>query len=166
MLSFALYSYPDPITSFLICITIYSSSQVENFPRTYHQDWFYKEDNPKNRFRSKTRIKVSEQVACDIFFILDCNNFFDFRNYSTCCEILCPSSRIVGSFLSITFYFFREGAEELVLTLRDHNIPLIIFSAGIGNVIDFFLQKTFGGSPSNVHIVSNMMVITISTLQK
>ncbi|VDM91647.1 unnamed protein product [Onchocerca ochengi] len=51
----------------------------------------------------------------------------------------------------------KEGAEELMLTLRDHNVPLIIFSAGIGNVINFFLQKTLGGFPNNIHIVSNMM---------
>ncbi|VDO36922.1 unnamed protein product [Onchocerca flexuosa] len=30
----------------------------------------------------------------------------------------------------------KEGAEELILTLRDHNVPLIIFSAGIGNKYD------------------------------
>lgn len=63
-------------------------------------------------------------------------------------------------------YFFREEAEELILTLRNHNVPLVIFSAGIGNVIDFFLQKTLGGFPNNVHIVSNMMVIVSSTFQK
>ncbi|MCP9257978.1 5'-nucleotidase [Dirofilaria immitis] len=51
----------------------------------------------------------------------------------------------------------KEGTEELILTLHDHNIPLIIFSAGVGNVIDFFLQKTLGGFPNNVHIISNMM---------
>lgn len=52
----------------------------------------------------------------------------------------------------------REGAQELILALRDRSVPFVIFSAGVGNVIDFFLQKTFGGQlPSNVHIISNMM---------
>lgn len=53
-----------------------------------------------------------------------------------------------------------------MLTLRNHNVPLVIFSAGIGNVIDFFLRKTFGGFPNNVHLVSNMMVIYESISKK
>lgn len=51
-----------------------------------------------------------------------------------------------------------------MLMLRDYNIPLIIFSAGIGNVIDFFLQQKLGEFPSNMHIISNMMVVIISIL--
>lgn len=46
----------------------------------------------------------------------------------------------------------------MVVDLCRQNIPLIIFSAGIGNVIDIFMRKKFGKMPENVHIISNMMV--------
>ncbi|VDN06917.1 unnamed protein product [Thelazia callipaeda] len=55
------------------------------------------------------------------------------------------------------YLVFREGAQEYILALHDYNVPLIIFSAGVGNVIDFFMQEAFGQLPNNVHIVSNMM---------
>ncbi|VDN42659.1 unnamed protein product, partial [Gongylonema pulchrum] len=52
----------------------------------------------------------------------------------------------------------RDGAKEMILALCGRCVPFIIFSAGVGNVIEFFLQKTFGGIlPNNVHIISNMM---------
>ncbi|KAM3720315.1 putative cytosolic 5'-nucleotidase [Dirofilaria immitis] len=67
------------------------------------------------------------------------------------------TKKIIEKFVSEAKIELKEGTEELILTLHDHNIPLIIFSAGVGNVIDFFLQKTLGGFPNNVHIISNMM---------
>ncbi|KHN82047.1 Putative cytosolic 5'-nucleotidase 3 [Toxocara canis] len=42
--------------------------------------------------------------------------------------------------------------------LDRHNIPLMIFSAGVGNIIDICLQRKMGVVPRNVHIVSNMML--------
>ncbi|CAG9531119.1 unnamed protein product [Cercopithifilaria johnstoni] len=68
------------------------------------------------------------------------------------------TKKTIQKFVSEAKLELKEGVEELMITLRNHNIPLIIFSAGIGNVIDFFLQKTLGGFPNNVHIVSNMMI--------
>lgn len=49
---------------------------------------------------------------------------------------------------------FREGAKGFLQKLQQDNIPVIILSAGIGNVIEEFLkeQKCY---TSNVHIISN-----------
>ncbi|KAL3998374.1 HAD hydrolase family IE [Acanthocheilonema viteae] len=68
------------------------------------------------------------------------------------------TKQTIQKFVSEAKLELKEGAEEFVLSLHNHNVPLIIFSAGIGNVIDFFLQKKLGEYPSNVHIVSNMMI--------
>uniref|UniRef100_A0A915PY74 5'-nucleotidase n=1 Tax=Setaria digitata TaxID=48799 RepID=A0A915PY74_9BILA len=67
------------------------------------------------------------------------------------------TKRTIQKFVSEAKLELKEGAKELMLALHDHNVPLVIFSAGIGNVIDFFFQKVFGVFLSNVHIVSNMM---------
>ncbi len=48
----------------------------------------------------------------------------------------------------------RGGATEFFETLAKHNIPLLIFSAGIGNVIEEFLKHNNLLTP-NVHIISN-----------
>lgn len=50
----------------------------------------------------------------------------------------------------------RPGSEQLVQLLDRRNVPLLVFSAGIGNIIDIFLTKRLGGRiPGNTHIVSN-----------
>ncbi|VDO33786.1 unnamed protein product [Brugia timori] len=67
------------------------------------------------------------------------------------------TKKMIQKFVAEAKLELKEGAEELMLMLRDHNVPLIIFSAGIGNVIDFFLRKELGRFPNNIHIVSNMM---------
>ncbi|VDK33194.1 unnamed protein product [Anisakis simplex] len=46
----------------------------------------------------------------------------------------------------------------MVYELDRYNVPLMIFSAGVGNIIDSFMQQKFGEIPKNVHIVSNMML--------
>lgn len=48
----------------------------------------------------------------------------------------------------------REGATEFFNILYKENIPLLIFSAGIGNIIDEYLQKENLDTP-NVHVLSN-----------
>lgn len=52
---------------------------------------------------------------------------------------------------------FRDEAEAMISDLHRQHVPLIIFSAGIGNVIDTFFRKKLGMMPNNVHIISNMM---------
>ncbi|GMS87915.1 hypothetical protein PENTCL1PPCAC_10090, partial [Pristionchus entomophagus] len=51
----------------------------------------------------------------------------------------------------------RNGAEELLLQLNQREMPILIFSAGIGDVISIFLDQFLGGIPRNTHIVSNRM---------
>lgn len=36
-------------------------------------------------------------------------------------------------------------------------VPLVLFSAGIGNLIETLLQWKMGVVPNNLHIISNMM---------
>ena len=49
---------------------------------------------------------------------------------------------------------FREGAERFFSLLENEGTPLLIFSAGIGNIIRGFLEKG-GYLTPNVHILSN-----------
>uniref|UniRef100_A0A0N4V6U0 5'-nucleotidase n=1 Tax=Enterobius vermicularis TaxID=51028 RepID=A0A0N4V6U0_ENTVE len=51
----------------------------------------------------------------------------------------------------------RDGTMAFFETLDSCNVPLIIFSAGIGNVIEIFLKQKFGKVLENVHIISNLM---------
>uniref|UniRef100_A0A914R4U0 5'-nucleotidase n=1 Tax=Parascaris equorum TaxID=6256 RepID=A0A914R4U0_PAREQ len=64
----------------------------------------------------------------------------------------------IEKFVETSKIELRDEAEAMVADLCRQNIPLIIFSAGIGNVIDIFMRKKFGKMPENVHIISNMMV--------
>lgn len=51
---------------------------------------------------------------------------------------------------------FREGAKEFLINMENNNIPVIIISAGIGNVISEFLknQECYF---DNIHIISNFI---------
>ena len=51
---------------------------------------------------------------------------------------------------------FREGAKEYIEYLHKNNIPLIIVSAGIGNIIKGFLEKN-NCYFSNIEIISNFI---------
>jgi 5'-nucleotidase len=52
----------------------------------------------------------------------------------------------------------REGAREMLGLCKTHDIPLLIFSAGIGNVIKPVIQAKWGELGPNSYIVSNWMV--------
>ncbi|EDV19601.1 uncharacterized protein TRIADDRAFT_33290 [Trichoplax adhaerens] len=62
-----------------------------------------------------------------------------------------------------SFYYFqcylhyRDGMDELMDVLERHNIPVLILSAGIGDVIreGFHQQSTFH---DNIEILSNVMI--------
>lgn len=41
--------------------------------------------------------------------------------------------------------------------LEAASIPMLLFSAGIGNVIEAFLRHQLGSIPENIHIISNML---------
>jgi cytosolic 5'-nucleotidase 3 len=49
---------------------------------------------------------------------------------------------------------FREGTHQFLDYLQAKNIPLLIFSAGVGNLIEGYLKKE-GKLTSNIHILSN-----------
>lgn len=51
----------------------------------------------------------------------------------------------------------RCGADLMIRELSRLSIPLVIFSAGIGNVIEICLKQELGDVPENVHLISNMM---------
>jgi len=51
---------------------------------------------------------------------------------------------------------FRRGAKDFFRFLNEHNIPVIIISAGIGNFIKLFLESN-GCYYDNIYISSNMI---------
>jgi cytosolic 5'-nucleotidase 3 len=52
---------------------------------------------------------------------------------------------------------FREYAHEIFDLLQENDIPILIFSAGIGNIIEEFLKSKNKLTP-NVYILSNTFV--------
>lgn len=60
---------------------------------------------------------------------------------------------------------FRKGAKEFLRKLKEKEIPVIILSAGIGNVIEEFL-KTEGCYFTNIHIISNFIEFKEDKMQK
>ncbi|EYC45681.1 hypothetical protein Y032_0420g1146 [Ancylostoma ceylanicum] len=63
----------------------------------------------------------------------------------------------IEGFVRNSKIILRDHAEVMMQRLRHLGIPLVVFSAGIGNIIEIFLQQKFGQMPANVHIISNMM---------
>lgn len=59
----------------------------------------------------------------------------------------------------------REGAKEFLRNLHQNNVPVIILSAGIGNVIEEFLKKQ-GCYYDNMHIISNFIEFKEDKMQK
>lgn len=51
----------------------------------------------------------------------------------------------------------REGFVTFFELLEKYDVPLIIFSGGIGDVIDLVIRHHVGRLPKNVHIISNWM---------
>ena len=49
---------------------------------------------------------------------------------------------------------FREGAKDFLLKMNNMNIPVIIMSSGVGNILKAFLEKE-GCLFNNIEIVSN-----------
>ncbi|KAK6021477.1 hypothetical protein OSTOST_12850 [Ostertagia ostertagi] len=52
---------------------------------------------------------------------------------------------------------FRDQADLLMTRLNQLGVPLVVFSAGIGNIIEMYLEQRLGQIPSNIRIISNMM---------
>lgn len=53
--------------------------------------------------------------------------------------------------------YFRERTHELINTLREKRIPLLVLSAGLGDLIDAVIARE-GANWDNVHVVSNHLV--------
>ena len=68
-------------------------------------------------------------------------------------------SVIASAATDIHIMAFRTGAKEFLEYTYQHNIPVIIISAGIGNFIQTFLEKNHVLYP-NIHIVSNFILFT------
>ncbi|KAL9538544.1 hypothetical protein MBANPS3_010856 [Mucor bainieri] len=51
----------------------------------------------------------------------------------------------------------RRGVEDVLINCRDTQVPFLVFSAGIGNIIEEILKQV-NMFHDNMHIVSNMMV--------
>lgn len=63
---------------------------------------------------------------------------------------------IIDAVKDIKVLKFREGAIELLKRLKEKNIPLLIISAGIGNIIVEFLKNN-NCYFDNIHIISNFI---------
>lgn len=63
--------------------------------------------------------------------------------------------KIIDDILERYPTIFREGTTLFLDYLNSHNIPLLIFSSGIGNLIEGYLKKE-NRLTSNIHILSNI----------
>jgi 2-hydroxy-3-keto-5-methylthiopentenyl-1-phosphate phosphatase len=52
---------------------------------------------------------------------------------------------------------FRENTHKLIVTLKENQVPLLILSAGLGDLIDAVVTRE-GANWDNVHVVSNHLV--------
>lgn len=60
---------------------------------------------------------------------------------------------------------FRDGAKELLEKMRDYNVPLIIISAGIGNIIEEYLKEE-NCYFENIFILSNFVKFKDGVIEK
>lgn len=61
---------------------------------------------------------------------------------------------IIDKALADANIHFREGAKEFLVKMHNMNIPVIIMSSGVGNIVKAFLEKE-GCLFDNIEIVSN-----------
>lgn len=64
------------------------------------------------------------------------------------------TENIINKSLENSNIHFRKGAKDFLAKMNNMNIPVIIMSAGVGNIIRAFLQKE-GCLFDNIQIVSN-----------
>ncbi|KAK2971305.1 hypothetical protein RJ640_001331 [Escallonia rubra] len=60
--------------------------------------------------------------------------------------------------VATSFIAFRDGVVELFEFLEERNVPVLIFSAGLADIIEEVLRQKLHRSFKNVKIVSNRMV--------
>ncbi len=64
---------------------------------------------------------------------------------------------VIGDIVSKGKIQFREGASEFLDLLSNQRIPILIFSAGVGDLIKELLESA-GKMASNVHMLSNFYI--------
>jgi len=64
------------------------------------------------------------------------------------------SRKIIDDIVKSNNIHLRDGAVEFFSKVNKNNIPLLIFSAGLGDIISEFLKSKKAYSP-NIHIISN-----------
>lgn len=65
-------------------------------------------------------------------------------------------SQIEG-FVANARIYLRDAAVEFIRSVEAHNVPLVLFSAGIGNIIEIILKRNLGHVPQTLHLISNCM---------
>jgi hypothetical protein len=59
--------------------------------------------------------------------------------------------------LKSIFDIFRSKVQEKINLLEKFGIPMVIFSAGVGNAIEIILKNELEDFPKNGHLISNML---------
>ncbi|CAJ0952016.1 unnamed protein product, partial [Mesorhabditis belari] len=75
-------------------------------------------------------------------------------------ELICSApftKKILEGFVAKSNVRLREGGEEWIRHLEHSGVPLVVFSAGSGDVIHMHLNNKLGKIPDNVHIIANMI---------
>ncbi|CAI4231667.1 unnamed protein product [Auanema sp. JU1783] len=65
---------------------------------------------------------------------------------------------MIEEFVKQANIVLKNGAEELIDNLDKADVPFIVFSAGIGNIIEMYFKHKLGCIPANTHLISNMML--------
>ena len=63
----------------------------------------------------------------------------------------------IEEFVKNAMIHLRAGTEDVILELEMANVPFVVFSAGIGNIIEIFFDIIFKRPIANMHIISNMI---------
>ncbi|VDL72829.1 unnamed protein product [Nippostrongylus brasiliensis] len=63
----------------------------------------------------------------------------------------------IEKFVRDSHIVLRDQADHMMVRLNQLGVPLVVFSAGIGNIIEMYLEQKLGRIPSNIHLISNMM---------
>ena len=61
----------------------------------------------------------------------------------------------IYSYMYSAFFWFRDGCQNFFNKLHDKEVPLLIFSAGVGDVIREIIKQNSTTLYSNMHVVSN-----------
>lgn len=77
--------------------------------------------------------------------------------WSTHLELMIASGlnkKVINDIIQKKYNMLREGSQQFILTLYNKQIPLLIFSAGLGDLIKGFLEKN-NCLKENIHIIAN-----------